>query len=378
MQSLHRSLRFLTIPTATLGVLAFALPSAQSGQPAPAKPDKRATIETLATGLDSPRKVTWDWKAHRLFVAEAGETCGEPPAYCFNRTGAIFTYKPRDARGKRIVTGLPAMTVHSQARGPEAMGITEVNPLAGSGSPDDFRASIGLSYTVTSADRASFGPDAMPLGTIVRITEDDEIILLADLLAYEEEHDPDGVVVESNPYGMVTDATGSTIADTAADDIMHVDHSGRTSVFDVPPRIPGAGDTTVDPAPTAIARGRDGSYYVGELTGFPFPIGGARVWRYAPGQERQLVSAGFTNVIDLAIDRKGRVLVLEMAEKSLASPDRTGRLVRIERNGDHTVLARDGLVHPGGVEVVPNGDVYLTNRTNEPNGGELLRIRGLG
>ncbi|MEU9849777.1 hypothetical protein [Streptomyces sp. NPDC047985] len=56
---------------------------------------------------------------------------------------------------------------------------------------------------------------------------------------------------------------------------------------------------------------------------------------------------------------------------------RQARLVRIEHNGKRTVLAREGLEHPGGVTVAPNDDIYLTNRTTslgEAN-GQLLRLR---
>jgi hypothetical protein len=31
--------------------------------------------------------------------------------------------------------------------------------------------------------------------------------------------------------------------------------------------------------PTSVAVAPDGAYYVGQLTGFPFPVGGARVFR---------------------------------------------------------------------------------------------------
>jgi sugar lactone lactonase YvrE len=137
----------------------------------------------------------------------------------------------------------------------------------------------------------------------------------------------------------------------------------------------------LEPVPDSIVRGADGAYYVGELGGAPFPVGLARVWRVVPGQAATLVSAGFTNIIDLAVDRRGRLLVLEMAERGLISGDPTGRLVRIEPNGAHTVLAREGLEYPGGVDVAPNGDIYITNRTTGPNAdgaGQLLRIRGAG
>jgi len=361
----------------TFGVLAFALPGAESEQSPPTGAGQRPTMEIIAAGLDSPRKVTWDSKEGRLLVAEAGKSCGAGPENCFNKTGAIFTYKPGDERGKRIVTGLPQLTLHLGGR-TEVIGVHEVTTQTIGGWGNDLVAAIGLGYTATAADRAGFGSDATPLGQITRITESGQIIPLGDLVIYEGLKNPDGIKVECNPYGIVTDSTGVVVADAAANAVMRVEYTGTVSVVDVPPRLQFK-DKTIDSGPTGIVRGPDGAYYVGELTGVPFPVGGARVWRLAPGQGRELVSSGFTNILDLALDRKGRLLVLEMAQKGILSGDVTGRLVRIESNGDHTVLASEGLVDPGGVDVAPNGDVYITNRTNGPNGqGELLRIRGIG
>jgi hypothetical protein len=367
-----------------LGVLAFALPGATSEQPgakseqsAPTVAEKPGPIEILATGLDSPRKVTWDSKRGRLLVAESGKSCGAGPQNCFNKTGAVFSYEPGANRGTRIATGLPTLTLHLGGR-VEVIGVHEVNPQDVPGWGGDLLAAIGLGYTATAADRAGFGPDAMPLGQITRITESGRLIPVADLVTYEGQFNPDGAKVECNPFGMVTDATGSVVADAAANAVMRVENTGKISVVDVPPRLQ-VKDKSIDSGPTGIVRGPDGAYYVGELTGVPFPVGGARVWKLGPGPTRTLVSNGFTNILDLAIDRKGRLLVLEMAEHGLLSGDTTGRLVRIEPNGEHTVLASEGLVNPGGVEVTPDGDVYITNHTNGPNaGGELLRIRGLG
>jgi hypothetical protein len=79
-------------------------------------------------------------------------------------------------------------------------------------------------------------------------------------------------------------------------------------VFPVQPTP--APDGTVIPmhfVPTTVARGPDGAFYVGQLTGFPFPVGGARVWRVEPGSAPTVYASGFTNIIDIAFDRRGRL-----------------------------------------------------------------------
>lgn len=376
MYRAKRSIRLTTIIVALIGAVslsAFSWPDVESDRPSSAK---AGAIEVVATGLNNPRKVTWDSKQNRLLVAEAGTSCGSG-TNCFNETGSIFAYEPGDDRGKRIVNALPTLTLFLNGR-IEVIGVHEVNTQNIRGWGDDLVAAIGLGYTATAEDRTGYGPEAFPLGQITRVTKSGRIIPLADMVTYEGKHNPDGVLVECNPYGMIHDSSGFVVADAAANAVLRVRPDGEISVRDVPPRLAHEPES-VDSAPTSIVRGRDGSYYVGELTGVPFPVGGARVWKLAPGKDAKLVSNGFTNILDLAIDRKGRLLVLEMAQNGMLSRDTTGRLVRIEPNGRHTVLATKGLESPGGIEVTPNGDLYITNHTNGPNaGGELLRIRGMG
>jgi hypothetical protein len=65
------------------------------------------------------------------------------------------------------------------------------------------------------------------------------------------------------------------------------------------------------------------TYYVGQLTGFPFPPGGANVWRVKPGHDPQVFKGGFTNIIDIAFDKRGRLYVLEIATGGLLNTLRT-------------------------------------------------------
>ncbi len=61
----------------------------------------------------------------------------------------------------------------------------------------------------------------------------------------------------------------------------------------------------MDSVPTPVVLGRDGAFYVGELTGFPFPVGGARIYRVVPGHAPQVFADSFTSVIDIAFARDG-------------------------------------------------------------------------
>jgi hypothetical protein len=345
-----------------VGVVALGLvqPAAADGAPA-----ATGTLEVVHTGLNGVRKVTWDPRLGVVYVAEAGRTTatciGDTTQGCFTKTGSIFAWSPQLSAGTRVVTGLPSLRTN---RG--LTGLHEVNPYGAT----EVRAVFGLGGQ--SPLRAAYGAAAAPLATVSRIQVTGRVIPAADLIAYEEAVNPDGRIADSNPYGIETDATGSVVADAAANTVLHVSNSGVVTVLAVPPGV-GASE----PVPTAVAKGPDGFFYFGELIGAPYPQGAARVWKVKRGQAATLVAGGFTNIADLAFDRQGRLLVLEMAERGLLSGDPTGRLVRLDAGGTRTVLAREGLALPGGMAVAPNGDIYISNNVAAADGeGQLLRLAG--
>lgn len=226
------------------------------------------------------------------------------------------------------------------------------------------------------ATRDGLGPAARGLAQSGTIDRKGRLHPVGDLLAFEQRHNPHRADVNANAYGIVRVPGGTLVAEAGGNNILSVTDGGSVRMVALMP------DQIVDgkpleSVPSAIAKGPDGAFYISEYSGEPTQLGKARIWRMAPGRKPVVVTSGFTGVIDLAFDRQGRMLVLELAEKGFDSPDRTGRLLRVERDGRRTVLAREGLEHPGGVTVAPNGDIYLTNRTTslgEAN-GQLLRLR---
>ena len=81
--------------------------------------------------------------------------------------------------------------------------------------------------------------------------------------------------------------------------------------------------------PTSVVKGPDGQYYVSQLTGFPFPVGGANVYRVNPRTApTSVVASGFTNIMDLAFGRDGTLYVLEIDHDSLLGPSNGGRDLR--------------------------------------------------
>jgi hypothetical protein len=114
---------------------------------------------------------------------------------------------------------------------------------------------------------------------------------------------------------------------------------------------------------------------VAELTGFPFPVGAARVYRVpANGGTPVVLSNGFTNIIDIAVDATGAGYVLEHDVDGILGPGTAGRLIRVSASGAQTVLTNANLTKPGGVAIGPDGAIYVTNNSISAGGGEVIRL----
>ncbi len=170
---------------------------------------------------------------------------------------------------------------------------------------------------------------------------------IADLSAFETAVNPDGGEDDSNPFEVVA-LSGNTalVADAGGNDLLIVDQRGNVdwvatfpdelvstanvkSLFGcpfgppdicfLPPMIP------AQAVPTSVAIGPDGAYYVGELKGFPAPIGESQVWRIEPGTLHAecgispactVVADGFTSIVDLTFGPDGTLYVVELDEAS--------------------------------------------------------------
>jgi sugar lactone lactonase YvrE len=124
--------------------------------------------------------------------------------------------------------------------------------------------------------------------------------------------------------------------------------------------------------PTGLALGPDGAYYVGQLTGAPFGVGLANVYRVPPeGGEPEVFADGFTNIIDLEFAPDGTLYVLQIANPIPNFGG--GALIRVEPDGTKTPIAVP-LSAPGGIAIAKDGTIYVTNNSTSPGGGEVLRI----
>jgi hypothetical protein len=364
-------LKRLALGTAMALAGALAAPTAAAAHPS----DDHPRVDVIAQGLNNPRGVLAS--DDRVLVAEAGKggtgpcmPSAEGGQVCLGNTGSVTSVEQR--RQRRIISGLPSL---GGPDGSNAIGLHDVAL-----GPAGLTGVIGLGGD--PAARAGLGSGGSLLASLVALSPNRPARRLADLGGYEQANNPDsadpGTTVDTNPFSLVSTSNGVVVTDAGGNDLLQVDRRGNVStlavlhakVVDSP-----FGPLPMQAVPTGVTRGSDGSYYVGQLTGFPFPAGGASVYRVVPGRTPTVVASGFTNIVDIAVDRKGRLYVLELAKNSLLSGDPTGALYRIDRDGQRTELAAGRLTAPGGVAVDEDGTVYVSNKSTSAGSGELLRIR---
>ena len=204
--------------------------------------------------------------------------------------------------------------------------VTDVDPIAGT---DDLWA-----ITASPGD-----PEVGGFQFLYRIDGDGEATLIADLFAFEEKSNPHPAAVDSNPFDVEDIGGGEAlVADAGGNTLLKVDKHGKVKVVAVLPDevVSSANWTSIlgeelppmmeaQAVATSIAIGPDGAYYVGELKGFPAPLGESRVWRIEPNARNakcgqsplcSVAIDGRTSIIDLAFGPDGRLYVTQIDDRS--------------------------------------------------------------
>jgi hypothetical protein len=335
---------------------------------------RAVSITTVATGLDNPRGLSFGPNG-ALYVAEAGEGGTD---FCFDHAGfghacaGMSGAVTRVWRGKqeRILQGLPSLADEFG----EALGPNDVSPL-GNG---NLYVPVGLGDN--PALRNTFPAEGQTFGWLVKGNTSGNWKRVADISAFEASNDPDagqpGTAVDSNPYAVAAVPGGEAVADAGGNDLLWVDSSGEVSLLAVFPirLVPFGGDIIpMQSVPTSVRVGPDGAFYVGELTGFPFPVGGANVYRIVPGHAPTVYASGFTDVIGIDFGRDGSMYVAEISHFGLLSGDPAGGIWRVSPGGSKQLLTTD-VVEPGGLAVGPNDALYVSTCSSCANTGEVVRI----
>jgi hypothetical protein len=379
----------LLVPVLLTVAAAFASPAAA----APAQ------VDVVARGLDAPRHLAFGARGD-LFVAEAGRggsgpcfVAGEGPA-CMGASGAV-TEIDRHGHQFRIVQGLASFA--NTVPDPNPMGVTP-NPIGPhgitvlgadqvfvtNGGPTEPKDDNGAD--ISRDTLAKQNPAANLFGRLLWIGHHGRVRSIADIWAFERDVNPDAAVgnpaVDSNAVDVLFDRGRFVIADAGGNAIDRASFFGRVSNLAVFPNrtvsnpFPPPAEVPMQAVPTAVVEGPHHQYYVSQLTGFPFPPGGANVYRVDPRTGDATVFAdGFTNIMDLAFGRDGILYVLEISHSGLLN-GADGAIFAVSRDGTERriELPAGTLTAPGGITVGRDG-LYVSNQTFVPGEGEVLRIQ---
>jgi hypothetical protein len=239
---------------------------------------------------------------------------------------------------------------------------------------------------LTRDDLAAENPVADLFGRLLAVKRHGGVRSIADIYAFERDVNPDSQVgnpaIDSNPVDVLLDHGRFAVADAGGNAIDVVRRDGRVSALTIfPNRMVdnpfGGPQMPMQAVPTSVVKGGDGFYYVSQLTGFPFPPGGANVYRVDPRSgEATVAASGFTNLMDLAVGRDGTLYVLSIDADGLLNPGTDGALWTVSRHGGtkRMELPAGTLTMPGGIAVGRHGALYVTNRAGSPGDGQVLRI----
>jgi hypothetical protein len=347
---------------------------------------------TVATGLRSPRGVTIAPDG-RVLVAEAGTggdactTQADGSSLCVGMTGAVTAVGPSGA--ERIVDGLPsARTSDGRIVGPAEVAVRpDGSLLVVVGSPGDL------------ALRSALPPDpGALLGTVLAIPSGGgSPIVLADLLAWEDVHDPDGgdpnAERSADPSAAALLADGTlVVADAAANDLLAVAPDGSVTPIAVlhwftypvmgapmdggdpraptlPPGIPGL--VPLRTAPVTVALGMDGVLIAGLRTSDPAIDGAGQVVRIDPRGRPVTRADRFTAIDDLAVAPDGSLVVLARAHRG-----EPGALWSVPADGGLPFAIDVGpLDDPAGLAIDGTGLILVSDRGTTTAGGMLLAGR---
>ncbi len=346
-------------------------------EPEPPQPE----LTVLAEGLDSPRglHVTDDGTVYVAESGVGGDNCFAGPEmlyegaeFCTGNSAQITRIANGDVTP--VVTGLPSIETDDTVYGTQDLTFNEDGDM----------------FIVVGALGAH--EELGTFGRILRVDNEDDLTEIADIFQYEHEKDVDKEAIESNPFSAAVAPSGNlVVSDSAMDSVLYVTLDGEITPLhdfdDIIAPIPdelqepdGPGEMPADFVPTGIEEGPDGDYYMGNLTGFPFPVGGSVVAKVALDGEAETVADEFTHVIDVAFDSEGRLYVLELLSGGFLNVDPddpatlASTLYRIEHDGSRTVIPVEELAFATGLAIGPDDELYVSNLGTPPGMGQVVRI----
>jgi hypothetical protein len=332
----------------------------------------KVSVSVFATGLNNPRGLKMGPDGN-LYVAEGGKggttstigQCPQVPApvgpYTGSLTGSgISIISPAGVRSVAI-DNLPSSTSNPAAGG-DVVGVGDV-------------AFIGnVLYALVTGGGCSHGVPSKPNG-LYRIPAIGQSALVANLSTWiaanpvkspnPGDFEPDGdwysmINVEGNFYAVEANH-GQVVKITPAGVITRlIDFSATLGHI----------------VPTVIAY-HEGNFYVGNLNPFPIVTGSSNVYKINAGGDLTIAASGFSTILGITFDNKGRLVVLENTTGQMFPTPGAGRIVRVKTSGEKEIIAT-GLSLPTGITYGADGSFYVSNWGFGPTsigGGQVLKVK---
>jgi len=356
------------------------------GAPPPYVPPTGVSV--YADGLYNPRYIAFD-ETDSLFISEAGDAGpdahyapageGTPESTeALTNSGLTGQVTKITAAGDRTVltSGLPSYSFGTEVVGPAGISYRDGKLVLAVGGP-------GAASPILEA----------PLpGTDAVFTVDPasgEVTQVADILANEKANNPDPNALDSNLYGNAIGPDGSIFqADAGGNTIYKIDGAtGELAVASILPGVPMPGFSNperggveeIDPVPTGVAVAEDGSVYVSQLTGGPFPPGAASIYTADDMGMLTVVATGLTMCAGITIGPDGALYVAQISENLLgATPPAPGSIVKVDPASGTVTPVLAGLPFPNDVKFDSAGNMYVVVMTTVPPGtppsGMVLKV----
>ena len=327
-------------------------------------------VTVFAKGFNNPRGLKFGPDCN-LYVAEAGlggtlntsDICPDiqPGAaaggpFLGSATGGrISKVSPHGVR-TTVTDNLPT----SVSQGGDILGVADI-------------AFIGHKLYALLWAGCSHGVPEVPNG-IVRINSNGTHTVTADIGTWQvanpvavanrgQDFEPEG-----NPFKMISVGHDLYVVEANQGQLLKATTGGTVT------RVVDISSSQGHAVPTAIDY-YHGNFYVGNLGGFPIVDGSSNIYKITPGGQMEIAAKGFTAIVGLVFDNKGRIYVLEMSTGNPFPTPATGRIVRVNKNGSKDVIAT-GLSNPTDITYGPDGNLYVSHWGfgASAGAGEVLKV----